>query len=404
MPEVLAPSDLVDQEQGAPVRVGGRITNASLGELVLADAFSAVFVSLQQELAAPIETGSLVVVDGVRRDASIAQATIAWTDNRSGVRCEAREHDRMLRNRVGKNLRLRAKMFGLVRAWFVDRGFLEVDTAQRVPCPGLDLHLDAFAADGMHLITSPEFQMKRLLAAGMPRLFQVVHCFRSGEFGTWHNPEFTMLEWYRAFADVQSVVDDTVALLAAVAQGLTGSTTLTLGRRVIDVAPPVVRMTLCEAFDRYANVGAQDVFAWAAHDEDRYFQTLVEHVEPALAAIDRPVLLTDYPSSQASLARKSPTDPRVCERFELYVAGVELCNGFGELTDPLEQRSRFEDDLQRRRAAGRPSYPLDEAFLRALEEGMPPSAGNAMGLDRLLALCLGEPGIGGVMAFPQDRL
>jgi len=292
---------------------------------------------------------------------------------------------------IGPNLRVRADALALVRSFFARRGFLEVDTPLLVPSPGLDLHLDAVEAGGGYLITSPEYQMKRLLVGGMPRIYGMPHVFRRGELGARHNPEFTMVEWYRAFAGVGEVMRDTEELVAE----LSGA----LGRRQRFV-PPFARLSLREAFERFASVREDDFFAMAAHDQDSFFRILVEKVEPALAFLG-PTFLVDYPVSHASLARAKPEDPRVCERFELYVRGIELCNGFGELTDPAEQRRRFALDQAARASLGKPVYPVDERFVASLEEGMPPSAGNALGLDRLVALCLGETEIARVMPFPS---
>jgi lysyl-tRNA synthetase class 2 len=159
-------------------------------------------------------------------------------------------------------------------------------------------------------------------------------------------------------------------------------------------------LTVAEAFVRYAGVSADEAIRWATDDEDQFFRVLVDDVEPALARLGRPVFLTDYPAPFASLARLSPNDPRVAERFELYIGSLEVCNGFGELTDPVEQRARFLRDQEHRRQQGKPVYPLDERFLAALEEGMPPAAGNALGLDRLVALGLSAKTIADVTSFP----
>jgi len=303
-----------------------------------------------------------------------------------------------------KRLRERAAALARVRAFFDARGFVEVQTPVVVPSPGLDLHLDAFAVEGgdrgaaRWLMTSPEYQMKRLLGDGWSRIYQIAPCFRRGELGSRHNPEFTMLEWYRAGEGVDAVVADTEQLVAAV----TGGTVALEGRRV-DVRPPLERITVCEAFARWAGWSEEATLDAAAHDEDRYFRALVDAVEPALERLDRGVFLVDYPATQASLARKKPGDPRVAERFELYVAGVELCNGFGELVDPVEQRARLEADRRARAERGMPVYPVDERFLEALAR-VPPSAGNALGLDRLVALACGTRDIADVLAFTADEL
>jgi len=282
----------------------------------------------------------------------------------------------------------RARVVRAVRAFFESRDFLEVETPAIVPSPGMDLHLDAFEVAGAgYLITSPEYQMKRLLARGHARIFQICRCFRRGEKGSHHNPEFTMVEWYRGNDDVESVMRDTEELV----------------RSVVALREPTARLTVCEAFERFAGAREDDVLAWAERDEDRYFRTWVERVEPRVAEMES-AFVVDYPASQASLARRKPSDPRFCERFELYVRGLELCNGFGELTDAREQRERFERDQRARRARGLPVYPIDEKFIAALELGIPPSAGNALGIDRLVALACGTDDIRRVMAFSADEV
>jgi lysyl-tRNA synthetase class 2 len=303
-----------------------------------------------------------------------------------------------------KRLRERARVLAEVRGFFAARGFVEVQTPVLVPSPGLDLHLDAFEAAGgdrgapRWLATSPEYQMKRLLAGGMERIYQISPCFRRGEVGARHNPEFTMLEWYRANAGVDDVMRDTEQLVAAVTGG-----TVTLEGRSVDVRPPVARLGVCEAFERFAGWTRQATLDAAADDEDKYFRALVDVVEPAIEKLDHAVLLVDYPATQASLARKKPGDPLLAERFELYVAGVELCNGFGELVDPVEQRARLEHDRTARAARGMPVYPVDEKFLAELAR-VPPSGGNALGLDRLVALACGTTSIADVVAFTADEL
>lgn len=309
-----------------------------------------------------------------------------------------------------KLLAARATILAQTRAFFEGRGYLEVETPLAVPCPGLDVHLDAFeavptgivVAEGApprFLITSPEYQMKRLLAEGHGRIFQITRAFRAGELGSRHNPEFTILEFYRPHAGVEAIMRDTEQLVARVTGGR-----VRLGDRTIDVQPPFDRLTIVEAYERFAGVGREETLRLAEHDEDRFYRLLVDVVEPALAQLDRAVFVTEYPATQASLARKKPGDPRVAERFELYVAGVELCNGFGELTDAREQRSRFIHDQAERTRLGKPVYPIDERFLDALAKGMPDSGGNAIGFDRLVALACGTTSIRDVMAFAADEL
>jgi len=305
-----------------------------------------------------------------------------------------------------QRLRARARMLAAVRAFFDDEGFLEVETPTMVPSPGLDPHLDAYRVEGLEgadarwLITSPEYQMKRLLAGGAERIYQTARCFRRGERGPLHEPEFTMVEWYRAFAGVDDVMRDTETLVAHVARATLGGTTIAPAHGAsVDVAPPWERLTVRDAFRRYAGVEMDAVLP----DEERFFRLLVEAIEPRLGR-ERPVFLTHWPITMASLARSSPEDPSVCERFEAYVAGVELCNGFGELVDPDEQRLRLERDQRAREAMGKPVYPIDERFVASLEEGIPPSGGNALGFDRLVMLLLGTERVQDVVALPYARL
>lgn len=318
------------------------------------------------------------------------------------------DHERWwLGEQGGRRKRLlegRAAVMRAIRAFFDQRDFVEVDTPAMVPSPGLDVHLDAFEVitDGPRrwLSTSPEYQMKRLVAGGLPRVYQTCKCFRRGELGSHHEPEFTMLEWYRAHAGSTEVMADTEQLVAHVARTLNdGKHLLRFGDRTIDVSPPWERLTVEQAFDRYAGESVWDVLP----DEDRFFRLLVERVEPAIGR-QRPVFLVAWPATMASLARIDASNPRVADRFEAYAAGLELCNGFGELTDPAEQRARLERDQATRRRLGKPVYPIDERFLAALEEGLPPCGGNALGVDRLVMLVLGEQNMADVIAVPQHRL
>lgn len=311
-----------------------------------------------------------------------------------------------------------------VRSYFESQDFLEVETPTFTDCPGLDPHVHSLGSvqsrgagsspgairapgaevDRGFLITSPEFHMKRLLAQGMSRIYQLARCFRAEEQGPWHEPEFTLLEWYRAPGGYEDVLWDTERIIRGVAEAIRGEPVLFVperdgGTRRLSVSGSFLRLTVREAFARFG--GIDDAVALADRDEDAFFQILVDRVEPGLAALERPVFLTHYPASQASLARLSPDDPTVSERFECYVGGVELSNGFGELTDPIEQRRRFEVERQRRAEAGEPLYPLPERFLSALEIGLPDCAGNALGFDRLVALAVEAQDIQSVMAFPD---
>ncbi len=297
------------------------------------------------------------------------------------------------------HLRRRAEVLERTRSFFRSEGFLEVETPVLVVSAGTEVHLaavpatlrprDGAAPEPRFLSTSPEYHMKRLLAAGSPPIFQVARVFRDGERGARHRPEFTMLEWYRPFAGYEDLMRDCEGWLVALA----GGTTLRYRGREVDLTPPWPRLSFHEALRTLG--GVEDPHALTP---DEQLEVLAVRVEPQLGG-DRPVFLVDYPIEMASLARPKPSDPRLAERFELYIAGLELANAFGELTDAAEQRRRCEEDNATRRALGLPEYPLDEAFLGALEHGMPPSAGIAVGLDRVLMLLTDAASIDEVVAF-----
>jgi len=264
----------------------------------------------------------------------------------------------------------RARVLREIRAFFDARGFTEVETPVRIPAPAPEPHIDCPPSGDWFLRASPELQMKKLLAAGMERIYQIGPCFRAGEKGRRHSPEFTMLEWYRANADYSQIAVDAEELLVEV-----------LTRDHADVQ----RITVREAYLRWA--GWDPVETW---DQDRFDFDMATKIEPNLPK--EPLFLTDYPAPAASLARLKSDDPRVAERWELYVDGIELANAFTELIDPVEQRRRFEFAREERRALGEADYPLDEEFLDALAR-MPPSGGVALGVDRLVMLACGASSI-----------
>ncbi len=280
-----------------------------------------------------------------------------------------------------RNLAVRSHALDAIRGFFRAGAFIEVETPVRIPAPALELHIDApSAGPDAWLRTSPELHMKRLLAAGCERIFQLGPCFRAGERGRRHNPEFTMLEWYRAGAGYRDILADCEGLVRHVAAAVIGSTRLVYRGVAIDLAAPWMRLTVREAFRRHA--GWDPV---AAYDPDRFDLDLVNLVEPALPR-DRPCVLLDYPAPAAALARLKPDDPAVAERWEVYLGGLELANAYGELVDAPAQRVRFEACAEARRRLGKEVYPLDEPFLRALESGLPPCGGIALGVDRLVML------------------
>lgn len=414
---VLFPRDLAlrgAQGFAGSVRLAGRVVAVSEGSLVLADAWHHLAVTLPATLPGgtgeAAHEGDWLVVEGeFASDVVVGRTFERFAGRPLGA---LGEHGRLAFTGRARALVLRETVTRAVREYFAEQGFVEVQTPSLVPCPGLDAHVHSLGsvdrAAGVRdwLITSPELHLKRLVVGGMPRIFELARCFRAEELGSHHESEFTLVEWYRAFGSADAVMADTEQLVARAAEAVSGQRRLRLAAsgdpRELSVSPPFERLPVRQAFERYA--GVPDAVALAAQDPERYFEILVAEVEPGLAAEARPVFLTEYPLSQASLARVCPHDPTVAERFELYVGGLELCNGFGELTDPAEQRRRFEAEQARRRAAQEPVYPLDERFLAALVEGLPPTAGNALGLDRLVLLAAGVNDLALVQAFPSvDR-
>jgi len=322
----------------------------------------------------------------------------------------------------------RNRIAAQVRRWFEGSGFVETALAALAVSPGAEAHLHAFATEAigpagerrpLYLHTSPEFAAKKLLAAGEPKLFEMARVWRNRERGPLHHPEFTMLEWYRAREGYEAIMADCAALMRLAAE-TAGAKALTFRDREADPFAEPERLTLAEAFDRYARIDLlatiapdatpdRDALAAAArgqgiriaHDDtwaDVFSRVLVEKVEPNLG-FGRATILCEYPASQAALARPKPGDPRVAERFELYACGVELANCFGELTDPAEQRRRFEAEMAEKERVYGERYPIDEDFLAALAH-MPPASGGALGFDRLVMLATGAPRIEEVLWSP----
>ena len=319
----------------------------------------------------------------------------------------------------------RNRIKAAMRDWFEAEGSVEVDPAGLQVSPGNETHLHAFAStalDGaggarrLYLHTSPEFAMKKLLAAGETQIHAFAPVWRNRERGPLHAPEFTMLEWYRVGAPYTRLMDDCAALLALAARAA-GSETLRWRGATCDPFAMPERVSVAEAFATHAGVdlmatirddGTTDRDALARQatgagvrvaDDDTWSdilsKVLVARVEPNLGH-GRATVLDRYPLAEAALARPAPDDPRLAERFELYACGVELANGFGELTDPAEQRRRFQADMAEKARLYGESYPLDEEFLAALAL-MPPASGIALGFDRLVTLATGAPGVEAVM-------
>ncbi len=328
------------------------------------------------------------------------------------------------------NLHIRSQAVTAIRAFFAARDFTEVETPCLQVSPGMEPHIKAFTTNladpfggpdlTLALHTSPEFAMKKLLVAGMPRLYQMARVFRNGERSATHHPEFTMLEWYRAGAGLDDLMRDTEDLVRICARAA-GTDRLRRGGAGCDPFAPWRRLSVAEAFTEYAGI---DILATApdalAPDRDRlaaeatrigisvspsdlwediFFKVMLDRIEPHLG-FDRPVILHSYPLSMAALSRPSPDDPRVAERFEAYALGVELANAFGELTDAVEQRRRFEADMALKQTLYGETHPVDEDFLAALDFGMPDAAGIALGFDRLVMLLTGADTLDQVLWAP----
>ncbi len=334
------------------------------------------------------------------------------------------ERDRLATRRPA--LVARAAIMRAVRGYFEAQGFLEVETPARVLSPGQELHLEAIpAGGGRHLITSPEYHMKRLVAGGLGRIVQFCRCFRAEEVGPFHQPEFTMIEWYRAGGTMVELMRDCEAIVevAAHAVGTWPRASVPDNRRspygaeVLALDGMFERTTVRELFRRHAGVDLRgdeseaDMRAVATRAgckvgpaaawDDAFYQIFLDRIEARLGCL-RPTFVLDWPVPLGALARRKPDDPLTVERFELYAGGVELANAFGELTDAVEQRSRFVEEAELRRQRGRGVYPIDEKLLTALGH-MPSTCGIALGFDRLVMLILGASRIRDVLAFADDE-
>jgi lysyl-tRNA synthetase class 2 len=321
----------------------------------------------------------------------------------------------------------RGRIKAALRGWFEAQGFIEVETAALQVSPGNETHLAAFATDligtdganrPLYLHTSPEYACKKLLAAGEERIFTFAQVFRNRERGRLHHPAFTMLEWYRAHEPYEQLMGDCAELLRIAAEAA-GTDMLRFGTRVADPFAAPERITVAEAFERFAGIdllaslgdsacqrhalsaAAKGVGIRVADDDswgDVFSRVLVEKIEPELGQ-GRATILSEYPAELAALARPKPADARVAERFELYACGVELANAFGELTDPHLQRRRLEAEMAERQRIYGERYPIDEEFLAALAH-MPPASGAALGFDRLVMLATGAGRIEQVLWTP----
>ncbi len=290
----------------------------------------------------------------------------------------------------------RARIIQQIRAFFVAQNFIEVETPHRLPANAPELYIDAIAAEDWFLQTSPELCMKRLLAAGYDNIFQLCRCWRAGERSNRHLPEYTMLEWYRRDRDYHDLMTDCENLINALCP-ICPNATLNYQGHPISLQSPWLRLSVAEAFDRYASTSLETALA-----NDEFDTAIALQIEPQLP-VNQPVFLIDYPIQHASLARRKTSNPAFAERFELYIGGMELANGFSELTDAQEQRQRFSSEEAIRRDRGKTPYPTAEAFLRELAL-LDSAAGIALGIDRLIMLLCDLQRIDDCVAFPPEIL
>jgi elongation factor P--(R)-beta-lysine ligase len=325
-------------------------------------------------------------------------------------------------------LRQRAAIIQTIRRFFIENGFLEVDTPALVSSPGMEPYLNAFEtafhpeftarspSRTLYLPTSPEFHMKRLLSRGSGDIFQICRAFRNGETGQLHQPEFTMLEWYRAGKTYSCIMEDVENLFLYTVQKALATTFICRNDRRIDLTPPWQRMTVNQAWKTYTGIDLEtcetaaqllaegrrlDVPHLKPDDsrETLYYKIFLDRIEPYLG-MQAPLFLHEYPADMAALARLKPDDPSVALRFELYIDGIELCNAFDELIDPAVQKTRCETARALQVSLGKKPFPLDEQFIAALEQGLPPCAGIALGIDRMIMLLLNKRSIQDILAFP----
>ncbi len=295
------------------------------------------------------------------------------------------------------NLQQRARILRGIRQFFVEKDYLEVETPHRIPTPAPESHIDAVRSDTWFLHTSPELCMKRIIAAGHERIFQICRCWREKERGSLHLPEFSLLEWYRAGGDYHSLMEECEGLIPFVAQALGLENRIVFRDREIDLSKPWERISVNESFKRYSRISMA-----RALDQNLFDEVMVQEIEPNLGA-NRPTFIYDYPAQRGALARLKLEDPKVAERFELYIGGLELANGFSELVNPTEQRERFRTENKNREFFGKPAYSMPEKFLAELDN-MPPSSGIALGVDRLVMVLLDVGTIDEVVAFTPEEL
>jgi lysyl-tRNA synthetase class 2 len=297
---------------------------------------------------------------------------------------------------IKSKLEYRAFILNGIRAFFSGQGFIEIDTPLRVPSVAPEQFITPFTSEGWFLSTSPELQMKRLVAAGYKKIYQINHSFRKDERGRYHNPEFTMLEWYRAGADYNRIIDDTEQLVLELASRSGGGPELHYQGQTIDLTPPWRRITVREAYLRWAGWDPTVGFEGQRFDDD-----LVDKIVPHFS-VDLPTIILDYPAECAALARLKPGAAGIAERAEIFIGGLEIANVYSELNDPVEQEKRFRQEMELMQKSGKPvSWP--EKFIEAVKQ-MPDCGGIAVGVDRLVMLLTDAASIDEVIAFPVDLI
>ncbi len=300
-------------------------------------------------------------------------------------------------SRRKRALQQRAHILQEIRKFFVEEGYLEVETPHRIPAPAPESHIDAVPSDTWFLHTSPELCMKRMVAAGYERIFQICRSWRERERGRLHLPEFTLLEWYQAGGDYRSLMGQCEELIRSVARAMGLGQKVVFRGRDIDLSQPWEKVSVKETFRCYARTSVPEALEKGIFDE-----IMVQDIEPNLG-VGKPTFIYDYPAQRGALARLKEEDGTVAERFELYIGGLELANGFSELVDSEEQKKRFQAENENRQSKGKPIYSIPEKFLAELDE-MPPSAGVALGVDRLAMVFLDSDTIDEVVAFTPEEL
>lgn len=361
--------------------------------------------------------------------------TLAPCTDEFFIRKEDPHYRRMIIDRsVQEILKKRMVILAGIRKFFSMQGFDEVETPSLVKLPGMEPYLDVFSTrffeeckngickrpESMYLITSPEYAMKKLLVGGYEKIFQICKSFRNKEAKSeLHNPEFTLLEWYRSYSDYEDIMKDTESIVDFLAQEVHGTSQVPFKDTIIDTTPPWPRIKVKDLFKDYAGIAVEDfenpekfrsIVAKKGYSvdantsfDDLFFLVFMNEIEPKLG-VKKPVIVYEYPVSMAALSKKSEQDSRYAQRFEVYMGGVELCNAFTELNDPVEQEARLQQERIDRQKMGKDDYPVDQSFIRALQFAMPPAAGNALGVDRLVMLLLNRTDIRDVLFFPHDQI